>query len=52
MNVWRNILRRKGIRSVNLGLVGVAVWLGGGVAVAEPVKILALGDSLTAGYGA
>ncbi len=51
MNVWRNILRRKGFRSVNLGLVGVAVWLGAGVAVAEPVKILALGDSLTAGYG-
>jgi len=51
MNVWRNILRRKGFRSVNLGLVGVAVWLGAGVAGAEPVKILALGDSLTAGYG-
>ncbi len=51
MNVWRNILRRKGFRSVNLGLVSVTVWLGAGVAVAEPVKILALGDSLTAGYG-
>ena len=51
MNVWRNILQRKGFRSVNLGLVGVAVWLGADVAGAEPVKILALGDSLTAGYG-
>ena len=36
----------RGFRNLCLGLV-----LGAGVAVAEPVTVAALGDSLTQGYG-
>ena len=36
---------------VNAAAVAVAILLWAGAAAAEPVRILALGDSLTAGYG-
>ncbi len=51
MNVWRMCVWCKCFAPATLILIGTALWLEGSKASAEPIKILALGNSLTAGYG-
>jgi len=51
MNVWAKHRRCKAFICVFAGLLACLTGLLSAAASAEPVRILALGDSLTAGYG-
>ena len=51
MNVWRTRAWRKGFALAVFILMTPGRWLEGGKVSAKPIKILALGNSLIAGYG-
>ena len=51
MNVWRTRAWRKGFALAVFILMTPGLWLEGGKVSAKPIKILALGNSLIAGYG-
>ena len=53
--MWQVAIMTRRFKFISIGQIGIALalWLGffAGPAVARPVKILALGSSLTQGYG-
>jgi acyl-CoA thioesterase-1 len=53
--MWQVAIMTRRFKFISIGQIGIALalWLGffGGPALARPVKILALGSSLTQGYG-
>ena len=51
MNVWRTRTWRKCFALAIFILIAAGPWLDGGKVSAKSIKILALGNSLTAGYG-